>query len=175
MKKLILFLLIVTFYTSAEAQILTGEIKYDCQQAKEEAFREPPKQIDFDFIKIHFIDKNRNENINALQSGIDKLINRKLAKFSDGSYGVEYFDDPEYSWYYDSMGRLINFTHKSALTYPCKTTKYKPDGSITNTGLKVSEKESFLFNKDGKLIAHWLGDYCYDAKNNIIMTRKNIQ
>ena len=107
-------------------------------------------------------------------SGITELKDRKMAQFSDGSYGVIYFDDPLYTWIYKN-GKLINFIEKSSLDYPAKTTRYKPDGSVINVGLKVSNNESFIYSPDGKLIAHWLGKLCYDSANNVIMTRKNIE
>lgn len=39
-------------------------------------------------------------------------------------------------------------------------------------GLRVSKGETFLYSPNGKLIAHWLGQYAYDEKGNIIMSRK---
>jgi hypothetical protein len=105
--------------------------------------------------------------------GIQELKDRKVVRFSDGSYGIVYHDDPLFSWYYKN-GRLINFTQKSSENYPCRITKYKPDGTIANAGYKVSDKESFIFSSNGKLIAHWKGTLCFDENNNIIMTRKNL-
>ena len=40
---------------------------------------------------------------------------------------------------------------------------------------RVSDKESFIFSPNGKLLAHWLGNNCYDEYNHIIMTRKIMQ
>ena len=171
MKRFILLLFIFIFSLSVQAQILTGEIKYNTETARTETFSKPIEKISFDKIYNHFFDSNNIENLNSLYQGITELKDRKLAKFSDGSYGVQYYDDPMFSWYYSQNGKLINFTQKDSESYPHRVTKFKPDGSVTNTGYRVSEKESFIFTPAGKLLAHWLGNNCYDENNNIIMTR----
>ena len=68
------------------------------------------------------------KNLENIRLGITETSDRKLAAFSDGGYGIEYFDEPEYAWFYDFGGRLTSFTKKESLSYPCKTTRYKPDG-----------------------------------------------
>ena len=172
MKRFIVFLFIFLFALSVNARIITGEVEYNADLAREETFSKPIEKISFNQIRNRFYDSDNIENLNNLLQGKTELKDRKLAKFSDGSYGVQYYDDPMYSWYYSSNGKLINFTQKDSLIYPCRITKFKPDGSIANTGYRVSDKESFIFTPEGKLLAHWLGNNCYDEQNNIIMTRK---
>lgn len=173
MKRLFLvFLLLFLGIFPSNAKIITGEIEYNAETAREEVFSTPVKTFSFNSIRKYFIDVNNVENLNYLYQGITELKDRKIGKFSDGSYGVQYYDDPMYSWYYSPNGRLINFTYKDSSDYPCKITKYKPDGSVTNQGYRVSENESYIFTPDGKLLAHWIGNNCYDEYNNIIMTRK---
>ena len=172
MKQFCILLLILIFALPAQAQIITGEIEYNAETARNETFSKPIEKVSYNKIYNHFFDSNNIENLNYLFKGITELKDRKLAKFSDGSYGVQYYDDPMFSWYYSQNGKLINFTQKDSLSYPCRITKFKPDGSITNNGYRVSEKESYIFTPDGKLLAHWLGNNCYDENNNIIMTRK---
>ena len=41
--------------------------------------------------------------------------------------------------------------------------------------LRVSKDETFIFNKSGKLLAHWIGNNCYDENNSVIMTREIFQ
>ncbi len=175
MKKLILIIFTLSLILPCHSEVITGGIKYDYKIAREEVFSQPPKQIPFKFIRLYLTDKNRVENRESLNGGVTELSDRKLASFSDNSYGVEYYDDPEYTWYYDFGGRLTSFTKKDSLSYPIKIIRYKPDGSISNTGLKISEKESFIFSPDGKLLAHWLDNFCYDEADNIIMQRKYIK
>ena len=172
MKRFIILLCALIFLSPVNAQIITGEVEYNAEIAREEVFSKPVQKISFDKIRNRFYDSDNVENSNNLLKGITELKDRKLAKFSDGSYGVQYYDDPMYSWYCSSSGRLINFTKKDSESYPCKITKYKPDGSIANQGYRVSDRESFLFAPNGKLLAHWKGENCYDEYNNIIMTRK---
>lgn len=172
MKRFILILFTFVFCISSQARIITGEVEYNAEFARDEVFSKPVEKISLDKIRNRLFDSENIENLNYLLKGVTELKDRKLAKFSDGSYGVQYLDDPMYSWYYSSDGKLKNFIQKDSLAYPCKITKYKPDGSIANTGYRVSEKESFIFNTEGKLLAHWVGNNCYDEDNNIIMTRK---
>lgn len=172
MKRFILVLFSLVFILQVNAHVITGEVEYNADIAREETFSKPTEKISFDKIRNHFYDSDNTENLNYLLKGITELKDRKLAKFSDGSYGIQYYDDPMYSWYYASNGRLINFTQKDSADYPCRITKFKPDGSIANTGYRVSKEESYIFTPEGKLLAHWLGNNCYDESDNIIMTRK---
>ena len=173
MKKfLCLILTFLIFYLPSYSKIITGEVEYNAEQAKEQLFHNPQNAFNINSITKYYIDKNNVENLNSLYQGITELKDRKIAKFSDGSYGVQYYDDPMYSWYYSEGGRLISFIQKDSLEYPCKITKYKPDGSVANLGYRVSKEESFIFSPNGKLIAHWLGENCYDEFNRIIMKRK---
>ena len=171
MKRFILIFLSVVFILPVNAQIITGEVEYNAEIAREEVFSKPVQKISFNKIRNRFYDSDNIENLNYILKGITELKDRNLAKFSDGSYGVHYYDDPTYSWYYSYNGKLISFIQKDSLSYPCKITKFKPDGNVANTGYRVSERESFIFSPEGKFLAHWLGNSCYDENNNVIMTR----
>ena len=160
MKRLLLLIFLLFLSLSVHAQIITGEVEFNADIARGEVFSKPIEKISFDRIRNRFYDSDNIENLNYLFQGITELKDRKLAK---------------YSWYYSSSGKLINFTQKDSVSYPCRITKYKPDGSVTNMGYRVSDKESFLFSPNGKLLAHWLGNNCYDEYNHIIMTRKIMQ
>lgn len=173
MKRIVLIILLIFLSLPSNAKIITGEVEYNAELAEEKVFENPLQPISFEVIKNKLTDSNAEENLNAISLGIQELKDRRVVGFSDGSYGVAYYDDPLFSWFYKS-GRLINFTKKTSETYPSKITKYKPDGSIANAGYKVSENESFIFSPEGKLIAHWKGKVCFDSNNNIIMTRKNL-
>ena len=173
MQRIVLIFLILTFINlPINAKIITGEIEYNAETVRQEVFSNSIPPANISAYRQHLIDLNNDENLTSLYHGITELKDRKIGKFSDGSYGVQYNDDPLYSWYYSSSGRLMNFTRKDSDGYPCKITKFKPDGTIINQGYRVSDKESFLFSPNGKLLAHWVGEICYDEYNNIIMTRK---
>lgn len=164
--KRFIFILLFLLILPSNAAIITGEVEYDYNAGNN---YQPTKTA------VKYIDSANSENRNYLLQGITELKDRKLAKFSDGSYGVLYYDDPMYTWYYSENGRLINYTQKDNMGYPCRITKYKPDGSVANTGYRVSEKESFIYSPQGKLIAHWIGENCYDGNNNLIMKRKFLE
>ena len=169
MKRLIYFFVIFTLAIPVNAGIITGEVEYNA----ENNYSQPKNN--FKNLSEKYIDTKNAENLNYLFQGITDLKDRKLAKFSDGTYGVQYYDDPMYNWYYSADGRLINFSRKDSAGYPCHSVKYKPDGTVANTTYRVSESECFIYSPDGKLIAHWLGKNCYDKNNKIIMTRKIYQ
>ena len=170
MKRFILLVLFLLFISPCNAQIITGEVEYNTNSQMVSG--KQTQKISFNKIRNHFFDSNNVENLNYLFKGITELKDRKLARFSDGSYGVQYYDDPLFSWYYSSNGKLINFIQKDTENYPSRFTKFKPDGSVSNTGYRISQNESYIYDKEGKLLAHWIGNNCYDENSNIIMTRK---
>jgi hypothetical protein len=173
MRKCLLILVLFLFFAvPVEAKIITGGVEVSVNQAREELFSNSAPNPDFNLLKSNLIDINHFENLSTLLKGITELKDRTLAKFSDGSYGIIYKDNPTKVFYYSLDGVLIYYDVKSSLEYPYKTYKYSLNGELVNTSLRISEGESFIFEKSGKLLAHWVGDYCYDEENNVIMTRK---
>ena len=173
MRKCFLILVLFLFFAvPVSAKIITGGVEVSVNQAREELFSSSTPKPDFRVIKANIIDSNRVENISMLLKGNTDLKDRILAKFSDSTYGVIYKNNPTNVFYYSFDGILIYNEIKSSLEYPFKTYKYTPDGNLVNTSLRVSEDEAFIFYKSGKLLAHWVGDSCYDEENNVIMTRE---
>ena len=172
MKKFLVISFIFIFSACTNATVITGGVKYDINRAKNEILSTQPPSTPSQLLRNNIIDTNNSSNKNALLNGITELKDRKLAKFSDGSYAVLYYDNPFYSFYYSESGKLISYTYKTSQNYPCKFKKFKPDGSLINTGYRVSEQESFIYSPEGKLLAHWLGNKCFDGNNNLIMTRQ---
>ena len=159
---IILFLITIFSASQIGAKIITGEVEYT-------------NQHNFKNLYEYYIDKNNNENLNNILNGNVNLIDKKLVSFSDGSYGIQYYDDPMYSWYYSKNGKLISFTKRDSLSYPCKFVKYRPDGSVINQGKRLSENESYIYSPQGKVLAHWIDDKCFDEYGNLLMTRKENQ
>ncbi len=172
MKKYLLILIMLFFTLSSEAQMITGEVKYTEEIARHEVFSEGIITPSIELIQANLIDKHCIENNVALLKGQTSIKDRTLVKFSDETYGVTYKQIPLFSWIYTSSGQLISFIKRESLNYPTKTVKYKPDGSIINAGYKVSDKESYIYSIDGKMLAHWKGNICFDLNDNIIMIRK---
>ncbi len=46
------------------------------------------------------------------------------------------------------------------------------NGILDSTSLFVSNNESYVFDLNKKLIAHWKGKNCYNEKGELIMTRE---
>ena len=170
MKKFILFL-VVLFVLPANAQILTGGVKYSVNDAKVELQNNRPA-VSYLLNQNNFIDKNHIENYSALLKGKTNLNDRILALFSDGSYAINYKNDLKHVWYYDRDGALINIELRTSLEFPYRSYKYSPDGELVNMSLRVSKDETFIFSPLGELLGHWVGSNCYDEKGNIVMTRK---
>ena len=173
MRKCFLILVLILFFAvPVSAKIITGGVEVSVNQAREELFSDSTPRPDFKMINKHFYDSNRVENVSMLLKGQTDLKDRILAKFSDGSYGVIYKNNLTSVFYYSFDGVLIYHEVKDSLEYPFKTYKYSTDGKLVNTSLRVSEDEAFVFLKSGKLLAHWVGAYCYDEDDNVIMTRR---
>lgn len=168
MKRFILFILFLFIIIPVNARVISGEVEYNTKVF-------PSQKLSYEELKSYFYDSNNNENLNYLLRGVTELKDRKIAKFSDGSYGIQYYDNPLYSFYYSSNGKLISYIQKDSISFPSKYTKFRPDGNIVNTGYRPSEKESYIYSSDGKLLAHWKNDKCYDENNNLVMTRKIIE
>lgn len=105
-------------------------------------------------------------------TGIIELEDRTIAKFSDGSYGINYKDNPKEVFYYSKNGDLTHKEIKESLEYPYKSYKYRYDGRLENISLRISETETYIYSPSGKLLAHWVGKNCYNAAGEIIMTRE---
>lgn len=172
MKKFILILAIIFFPLCANSQIISGGVEYNSETAQQEMINSKPAKFDKNLIKTNLLDKNHNENITTLLQGNTELKDRTLALFSDGSYGIIYKNDKQNVWYYNNQGVLTHNEIKTSLTYPYKTYKYSTNGTLVNMSLRISDTESYVFDNSGKLLAHWVGNYCYDSSGNIIMTRK---
>jgi len=172
MKKVVLIFLISFFPLQVCAKVITGEIRYDVNSARNEVMNVSQTDFDKQNIKNYIVDLNGKKNISNILKGQTVLIDRTLAYFSDGSYGVVYKNNPKNVYYYNSSGILTHNEIRDSLEYPYKSLKYDTAGNIVNRTLRVSEYETFIFNNSGELIAHWYGENCYDENNNIIMSRK---
>ena len=154
------------------SQIITGGVEYDEQSAQQEILNSPLQTVNSSFVTQNLFDQNRQENLRSLLNGNVDLKDRTLASFSDGTYGIIYKNNPTNVWYYTNSGNLMNFEVKTSLSYPYRTYKYTLNNKLVNMSLRVSDKESYIFDKQGNMIAHWLGKNCYNSKGEIIMSRK---
>ena len=144
----------------ANAEVIQGGVRYSINSAREELLKTPDISVPNSLMQSNLFDLNT------------EIKDRSLAKFSDGSYAVIYKDNPKFVWYYSQNGILTHVQVKTSETYPYKTYKYTPGNRLVNMSLRVSKDETFIYTPDGKFLAHWLYQNCYDENNNIIMTRQ---
>ncbi len=164
--------MILVINPTAAGQIIQGGVEYNTDTARQELFNTQRQTIPANLLKSHIIDTNNIENSMLLLNGQSELKDRTLARFSDGSYGIIYKNDPLHAWYYNSDGILTHCEVKSSTAYPYKSYKYSTDNRLINMSLRVSEDETFIYSPDKKLIAHWLSGNCYNNEGKVIMTRK---
>lgn len=164
-KFLILYFLIII---PVQAEFITGGVEMSVDNAREEVFSSIPESP----ISSGSSDILFGENKSNLLKGITNLKDRKLGKFSDGSYAVMYYENPKNTYYYSANGDLLYTEVKTDARYPYKAFKYNSNGKLVNRSLKASPNETFIFSVSGKLLAHWVGEKCFDENNNVIMTRR---
>ena len=173
MKKLLVigFILVCFAGMSYADEVLTGGVKYTTDIAREELLQKTPLKPDGLSVLTNIADENYKENKTLLLKGQAEIKDRVLAEFSDNSYAVMYHENPLYVWYYSPEGILTHIEIKDGTNYPYKSYKYDTEGNLVNMGLRVSKEETFIFDKSGKLIAHWLKDKGYDETGKVIMKR----
>ena len=175
MRKLCLSIIFCFIFFISSGFTIKAGISYTVNEARQIAFENVQQKIDINKYKEYFMDINFNKNQELLSKGKTKYKNRILTKFSDGAdcaYGVRYLDNIYESFYYDKDGNLLylDFTEKTG--YPNKTIAYDCNGVLDTITFNIKKKEQFIFNINKKLIAHWIGDNCYNEKGELIMTRK---
>lgn len=153
------------------AQIITGGVEVSVQGARE-SLQDKYIPFDSELVRKNYTDSSGIENLTNLLKGYTDLKDRTLAYFSDGSYAVNYKDDILHVFYYSPNGTLTHVENRSSVNYPYKSYKYDTAGKLINKSLRVSKNETFIFDCNDKLLAHWLGENCYDEDGNIIMKRR---
>lgn len=176
MRKFLIFFIFLFLTLPSNAEMfLEGGVKYNVESAREVVDENVIYKIPLWQIKSDFIDKNHKENIFNLLKGSVELKDRSLALFSDGTYGVIYKKNELEVFYYKSDGILLYKEIRDGLKYPFRAYKYDTKGNLVNKSLRVSKGETFIYAPSGELIAHWVKNFGYDAKGNIIMERVFIE
>lgn len=180
-KKIILTLFLLFSFNAFCEEAIQAGIKYNEANARVEAFKDVQKRISKDFYKQYLTDPNKKENINSINnkiffiqddnSNIEENKTRELCPFylknSLISYGIIYQNNLTYSFYYDIFGRLMKFDVINSDTYPRKTFAYSRFGNLISVIFEVNEDEQFVYNDNGKLIAHWIGNEMKNKDNSI--------
>ena len=92
------------------------------------------------------------------------------------SYGIQYDDDLYHAYYYDTSGNLIQYDvlKNPRNTYPNWTISYDADKNIISKSKSISKTEQYIYNSDGTLKAHWVGNNCYDANGNLLSSKREL-
>ena len=174
MRSFLLILMMLIALPCCAETFLTGGVDYNVNSARKELLKVPAKKLNPELVLQNITDKNNKENLSYALQGNVNLKDRTLAFFSDATYAVLYNEDKYHVWYYNQDGNLAYMEERTDLSYPYKSYKYTVSGVLVNMGMRVSKEETFIYNPQGRLIAHWLGTNAYDENGNIIMTRKYI-
>lgn len=174
MKKLfcfILFLFSAFWGLTASAITIKGGVTYTVESAREEAFKNIDYSIPQHLFSENKIDPNSVKNQIAAKQQKTKTKDRYVTWFSDGAYSVVYKKNLLYEYEYSQNGELTTIGKRSGLKCPVKTYKYNLENKLYNVILHVCTKESYVFDENGTLIAHWIDSKCYDNNGNLILNR----
>ena len=178
-KKLLTLFLIIGFSfcmaenLELEEEIIQGGIKYNEATARVAAFKNITKKIERKKFKSYLKDPNRKENLEAIsKNNYDIDFDRTLCPFYFKktliSYAVSYYDDPLKVYYYNILGSLVKFEIVEAGAFPKRTFAYSRYGNLLTVNFDIDGEEQFMYEENGKLIAHWEGDK-YEGKHSKIL------
>lgn len=177
MKKFLFVILTLFLALPASALILQGNAEINAEIAREETFSNINYALGPNEFKDYWTDPNHLANYSALKVGSNKVANRYLALFSDGTYGVRYMNDLYHNYYYDQNGKLfkVDVLNKPFNVYPHSSIAYNKYGAFKNATYVVSKYEQYLYDSKKNLMGHWVDNACYDEDGNVLMLRKNAQ
>ena len=64
---------------------------------------------------------------------------------------------------------------KNGEKYPFAIYRYNPGGELTAVSFQVSPHEEYIYNKDGSLNCHWVGNTAYDKDGKVIGKAEEIK
>lgn len=155
---------------SLVSETIQAGVKYNEATARLEAFRDVERKVKKDFLKEYLKDPNRKENFELMEAKKFIVKNKRvLCPFYIQdviiSYAIVYNEKPQYTFYYNPLGSLIRFDYTKDLnSYPTKTLGYSRYGNLVNVSFEVNENEQFVYDKNAKLISHWLDSDMKDSQ-----------
>ena len=172
MKKffIIFILLCNCIYIQAAAKTLKAGVSYTLNGIRTIAFEKVEKKIDISKYKKYFVYNEFCKNKKTLFRGKECTI-RQFTQFSDGNFGVLYKSPKYVGFYYDKKGVLWQielFFMNGAFD---KRINYDMKGNLVAVSIDVKSDEQYVFDKNGKLIAHWIGNNGYNEKGELFGTR----
>ena len=175
---IILFFLFLTIQPSG-ALTLEGGVTYTVETARAAAFDGVETKIDMSPYKEYLKDLYTLTNQSCIERGIYYLDAsygepRRLGGFYTfgilTTYAIVYKREPYHTYYYSRDGTLlrIDIITKKTQKYPIKEAAYTPTGELKAVIFHVSDQEGYSFDRDGKFLGHWIGDYRYTEKGRKI-------
>ncbi len=176
MKKffIIFILLCNCIYIQAAAKTLKAGVSYTLNGIRTIAFEKVEKKIDISKYKKYFVYNEFCKNKKTLFRGKECTI-RQFTQFSDGSFGVLYKSPKSVGFYYDKKGNLRNIELFLSSENIIKRITYDRNGDLDVIALDITKSEQLVFDKDKKLVAHWIGNNCYNEKGELVHTRRVIE
>ena len=159
MKNIFLIVALFILCTSTTfAFTIKGNISYNVNLARSEAFQNVDNKINMSDYTDYLTDTN-------------KFNKQKITEFSDGSYSIIYKNNLQISYVYFPNGQLEGIVFRINRKYPKKSIAYDNKGNLSSVMYTLKNHEQFVFDKNKKLIGHWIGDNCYNEQGELIMTR----
>lgn len=170
MYKIFLVLFLAMFLTSHAQEVIQISTTYNEASARIEAFKDVENKIEKEFYKKYLKDPNKKENLDFIEKGIlNTNLGRTLCPFylknTLASYSISYFETPQYNFYYNILGSLIKFDIIKGSEYPRKVLGYSRYGNLISVSFEVNEDEQFVYDENGKLIAHWVDNVALNKDN----------
>ena len=162
----------------AAAKTLSGGVVYTVESAREAAFEGIEYEISMEPFKKYmkdpgFIAAAKTEGGKPRVSKRGRL----LTFYSEGSYSTFYKKNSNYTYFYDNHGNLqyvgVRLKKNNNNNYPILGKKYDLNGKLIAVFFDVSAVESFVYTPAKKLVAHWIGDKCYDSHGDVLYLRKS--
>lgn len=180
MKK-ILIAVCMLLSLSAQAEIFHANVEYSAESARKAAFANINYKIPKETIKSYIYDKDIEENKNAMKYNLslpDRDVKLYELPFSK-AYGVSLKKREGYTYFYwHSNGYLKAVAieeKKGKNKFPVTIYRYNPYGDLTGVSFQVSPVEEYIYNRDGTLNCHWVGNVAYDENNKKIGSSQEIE
>lgn len=184
LKNIFLSLITAVIFTllPVNGEVYHASVEYNAELARKAAFENVVYQIPMSKITSHLFDKDIEENKNALKYNL-KLPDREVRLYKlpfSKAYGVNTNKEKDVTYFYwHSSGYLkavaIETAPKSGEKYPFAIYRYNPNGELTGVSFQVSPHEEYIYNKDGSLNCHWVGNTAYDKDGKVIGRAEEIK
>ena len=150
---------------------LKGGVTFTVESARKEAFADVEYSLPKNIIDANRIDPNFEDNKVLIKNGVKETGDRFIDYFSNGNYSIVYKKNLYLEFHYTKEGKLETIGKRTSLTCPLKTYQYDTNQKLVSITLYKTLNDIYIFSLDGTLVAHWIGNKCYDKNNRLIKYR----